>query len=89
MEERLPSLNEQRKDPKIFVILGWAFTVIALFTLPFLFGPAAIIMGAFAIKRGAKANGIWIIVLSALLLLLYVVVTVLAISFFMNLPTAP
>ncbi|ASS76513.1 hypothetical protein CIG75_17150 [Tumebacillus algifaecis] len=91
MEESLPSLDpsQKRKDPKLFVILGWIFAVITLFFLPFLFGPAAIIMGAIAIKRGAKANGIWIIVLAALVLLLYLVLTVFAVSFLMNLPTAP
>ncbi|TCP55848.1 hypothetical protein EV586_103507 [Tumebacillus sp. BK434] len=90
MEERLPDLNDQpRKDPKIFVILGWVFTALTLFVMPFIFGPAAIVMGAIAIKRGSKSNGIWIIVLSALFLLLYVLVTVFAISFLMNMPTAP
>ncbi|ARU61452.1 hypothetical protein CBW65_10875 [Tumebacillus avium] len=89
-EQRLPELqDQQRKDPKIFVILGWVFTALTLFIMPFIFGPAAIVMGAIAIKRGSKANGIWIIVLSSLFILLYILITVFAVSFLMNMPTAP
>jgi uncharacterized membrane protein HdeD (DUF308 family) len=91
LEERLPELDHRQKDPKLYVMLGWVFTVLTLlvfvFPFQFLFGIAAIIMGIISIKLGAKSNGIWIIVLSSLFMVLYLVIFVFAVSFFMqNLP---
>jgi MFS family permease len=82
-EHQLPSTQAQ-KDPKVFLILGWIFTALTLFILPFLFGPAAIVMGALAIRRGAKTQGILIIALSILFFILSIVLGLLAISWLSN-----
>ncbi|KEO81372.1 hypothetical protein [Tumebacillus flagellatus] len=73
---------ETRRDPKVFLILGWIFAVVTLFFLPILFGPAAIVMGALAIPRGAKVQGILIIVLAIVFMILSMLLGVLAFSYF-------
>lgn len=79
-EHQLPS-TEVKKDPKVFIILGWIFTVLSLFFLPILFGPAAIVMGALALARGAKTQGILIIILSIVFMVLGFLLGALAYAF--------
>lgn len=72
--QQTPQQQPAKKDATVFLVLGWVFTALTLFFLPYIFGPLAIIFGALAIKRGAKTQGIIIIVLSALFLVLALVV---------------
>ncbi|MBL0386870.1 hypothetical protein JJB07_09415 [Tumebacillus sp. ITR2] len=70
-----------KRDPKVFVILGWIFAVVTLFFLPILFGPAAIVMGALAIPRGAKTQGILIILLAIVFMVISFILGALAFSY--------
>ncbi|MDK7115678.1 hypothetical protein [Staphylococcus pettenkoferi] len=47
---------------KVFIILGWIFTVISLFFIPIVFGIAGIVFGALVIGKGRTTHGILMIV---------------------------
>lgn len=47
---------------KVFIILGWIFTGVALLLLPPIFGIASIVFGALIISRGRTLHGILMIV---------------------------
>lgn len=86
METGLQQTPQQpaKKDATLFLVLGWVFTALTLFVLPYVFGPLAIIFGALAIKRGAKTQGIVIIVLSAIFLVLALVIGAIVASILLN-----
>ncbi|MGZ4031009.1 MAG: hypothetical protein ACXVDJ_02335 [Tumebacillaceae bacterium] len=63
----------QQNNAKVFVILGWIFAALTIFFNFFMFIPA-LVMGILAIVKGAKTQGILIIVLSVVLLIITIIV---------------
>ncbi|MCY1570044.1 hypothetical protein [Staphylococcus pettenkoferi] len=68
---------EEKNDTslKVFIILGWVFSVIALFVALIIFGILGIVFGALVIAKGRTKHGIIIIVAAIIFSIISTVVS--------------
>ena len=63
-------MKEKKNKGRVLSIIGLVCAIISLLLLPILFGPAAIVLGYFARKKGDKTFGLVVIVLGAVFMVI-------------------
>lgn len=70
----------RKNEGRIYSIIGLICGIMGIIILPVIFGPAALILGLIARKKGDKKFGLWVAILGGLDIILAIIIILFLLS---------